>query len=157
MKTKMNFGWLKSAIIVVVMLGALAVIILDIVMLAGVDGVRTASPAVAGVSMAAGVLLLIAACLILFNSYYRFREDAMLVVLGFFYDKLPYENISGIRENTVTKEIYVIYKAENDSDGEQSIRLNLSAVKSEKFLDELRKHCPFVIVEPFTPDKKKKK
>ncbi|MEG1529281.1 MAG: hypothetical protein RR405_02910 [Clostridia bacterium] len=157
MKTRMYFGKLKTSLMAIAAVGALTIIILDIIMLTS-DILRTSTPAVAGASLGAAIIVFVAAILMLFNSFYRFKDDNLLIVFGFFADKLMYENIVGIKENNNTKEIFITYKNDEDGDGEQFIRLNLMSRSSEKFLEALREKCPFVIIEPFTPpDKKKKK
>lgn len=156
MKIKMNFGWMKTLIVVIVLLAAIAIIALDIVQLVGTETVKTGNPIVAGVSLAAAVIILIASLLILLNSYYRFNDEYLAIMLGFFCDKLMYDNVCAIRQNKDTKEIFVAYKNGAEEE-EQTIRLNISAQKAEAFLAEMRRYCPFIIVEPFTPPEKKKK
>lgn len=93
MKFRMNFGIVKTVIVAVIIVGALAIAALDIAMLAGANGVATQQPAVAWVSIVAAVIIAVAALLVLFNSYYGFKEDKMVSVLGFFVDKIKYEDI----------------------------------------------------------------
>lgn len=83
MKFRMNFGIVKTVIVAVIIVGALAIAALDIAMLAGANGVATQQPAVAWVSIVAAVIIAVAALLVLFNSYYGFKEDKMVSVLGF--------------------------------------------------------------------------
>lgn len=77
MKIRMNFGVVKTILLAVVTLGALAIVGLDIAMLAGANGVYTDSPAIAIVSLVAATLIALAALLVLFNSAYRFKTIAL--------------------------------------------------------------------------------
>ncbi len=155
MKLRMYFGAVKTALISVAGIAGAAIVILDAVMLSGVSPSLSVNTAVAGVSLAAAIIVVIAAILILFNSTYVFSEDAMIVTLGFFADRLEYEKITAIRQNTLTKEIWLSFSDEHDE--EQSVRINVSAAKTEDFLAAMRKYRPFIIAEYFTPDDKKKK
>lgn len=157
MKFNMYFGRVKTALIVIVILGALAVLILDVLLLVGATGMQTSSPVVAWCSMAAAAIVAVAAFLILLNSYYKFDDANLKIVLGFFADRIEYEKITAIKQNTENKDIYVLFSEGETGEEVQNIRLNLSSAKSEAFLAQMRKCCPFVIVEPFTPPEKKKK
>lgn len=154
MKIRMYFGAIKTIIISIVLAGTLAIVGLDIAMLVGTNGVKTSSPAIAAVSLAAAVIIAVAAMLILCNSYYRFDEDKLVIMLGFFRDKVGYDKVVAIKQNNVTKEVFVIYESVKEEEGNQSIRFNLAPQKTDVFLAQMRKYCPFVIVEPFTPEKK---
>lgn len=155
MKFRMFFGWVKTVILAVIMLGALAIIGLDIAMLAGAKGVLS-SPAIAAVSLVAAVIILVAAVLVLANSYYAFKEDKLVVVLGFFADKVAYENILSLKQNGETKELYLIAKGIKETDGDISIRVNIPAQKTDDFIKQIHEKAGGVIVEVFTPEKKDK-
>jgi hypothetical protein len=157
MKFNMYFGRLKTALICVVIAGALAVFALDVALLVGVDGLKTSSPVVAGCSMAAATIVAVAALLILLNSSYRFGDYELKVTLGFFADKIEYEKITAIKQNAKNKDVYILYAEGETGEEVQNIRLNLSPSKTDAFLAEMRRYCPFIIVEPFTPPEKKKK
>ena len=119
----MNFGLFKTILMIIVLLGSIAISILDILMIVGVGSLATSSIAVASISLVAAVLISICALLLIFNSYYKFKDQYLLIVLGFFCDKLNYDNIVNIKQNSITKEIYLIYNSENEEDL-QNIRLN---------------------------------
>ena len=102
MKFRMNFGIVKTVIVAVIIVGALAIAALDIAMLAGANGVATQQPAVAWVSIVAAVIIAVAALLVLFNSYYGFKEDKMVSVLGFFVDKIKYDDVICIKQNLLS-------------------------------------------------------
>ncbi len=156
MKFRMNFGIVKTIIVAVVIAGALAIGGLDIAMIAGANGVTTQQPAVAWVSLVAAFIIAIAAALVLFNSYYGFKDDKMIAVLGFFVDKIKYDDIVCIKQNSLTREIYVIVKGQNAQDGEMSFKVNIAVNKTDDFILEMRNHIGEVIVEVFTPEKKDK-
>lgn len=156
MKFKMSFGWVKSIILAVVVAACVAVFIVDILLIVGTDTLQTANPAIAGVSMAAALLIIVAACLLLFNSYYRFDEDVLRFMLCIFVDKVPYDAIEAIKQNTENKEI--ILTIVNDGNGsKEDVRLNLAAAKCDAFLETLKEKCPNVVIELFTPPAKEKK
>ncbi len=156
MKQRMNFGWWKSALIICAILLCIAVTILDIVMLADVIVIDARSVPVAGVSLAAALIIIFSGLMLLFNSFYRFDEEEFIIVLGFFCDRLKYDNIEGIKQNSKNGLVTIIYNSVNEADGIQSIKLNLNDIQSEKVLSGFRKKCPFVIVETYTPEDKKK-
>lgn len=83
MKIRMNFGVVKTILLACVALGALAIIGLDVAMLAGANGVYTDSPAIAIVSLVAATIIAVAALLVIFNSVYRFKDDHFVATLGF--------------------------------------------------------------------------
>ena len=94
MKFRMYFGWLKTTLVSVVILAGVVVVVLDAVMLSGeVSALITANKPVAGVSLAAGALLTIAASLLLGNSYYKFRDDELFVMMGVFGDSVEYDTV----------------------------------------------------------------
>ena len=156
MKFRMNFGVAKTVIVTIIVLGALAIGGLDIAMLAGANRVATSQPAVAWVSIVAAVIIAVAALLVLFNSYYGFKDDKMVVVLGFFVDRIKYDDIVCIKQNSLTGEIYLVTKGLKESAGEMSFRVNISPSKTDAFIHEMRNHIGEIIVEVFTPEKKDK-
>lgn len=152
----MNFGIVKTVIVTVIILGALAVCALDIAMLAGANGVATSQPAVAWVSIVAAAIIAVAAMLVLLNSYYGFKEDKMVSVLGFFVDKIKYDDVVCIKQNSLTGEIYLIVEGLREQDGEVSFKVNIAPQKTDAFIHEMRNHIGEIIVEVFTPEKKNK-
>ena len=110
----------------------------------------------AWVSIVAAVIIAVAALLVLFNSYYGFKEDKMVSVLGFFVDKIKYEDIVCIKQNSLTGEIYLITKGLKEQDGEVSFKINVAPQKTDAFIHEMRNRIGEIIVEVFTPEKKNK-
>lgn len=157
MKIRMNFGVVKTILLAVVTLGALAIVGLDIAMLAGANGVYTDSPAIAIVSLVAATLIALAALLVLFNSAYRFKNDRLVATLGFFVDKIKYDDVIYIKQNSETREIYLLCNGQKESDGEVSFKINVSTKRVDDFIKGMREHIGDVIVEVFTPEKKDKK
>ncbi len=157
MKIRMNFGVVKTILLAVVTLGALAIVGLDIAMLAGANGVYTDSPAIAIVSLVAATLIALAALLVLFNSAYRFKDDRLVATLGFFVDKIKYDDVICIKQNFETREIYLLCNGQKESDGEVSFKINVSTKRVDDFIKGMREHIGDVIVEVFTPEKKDKK
>ncbi|MGN0744793.1 MAG: hypothetical protein ACI4MZ_05950 [Christensenellales bacterium] len=157
MKIRMFFGAVKTTILALISLGALAIVGLDIAMLAGANGVYTDSPAIAIVSLVAATLIAVASLLVLFNSTYNFKDDRIVATLGFFVDKIKYDEILCVKQNSETREIFLITKGLKESDGDVSFRINVSTKNVDDFIKRLREHIGDVIVEVFTPDKKDKK
>lgn len=157
MKFKMFFGWVKTAIIVLVALAGAAIVVLDAVMISGVDSsFVTANVTVAAVSLVAAALIEIFALLLLFNSRYRLRDDGLCAVMCVFTDEVAYNDIHRISVNAVTYEIFIAWK--KDGEGEETVtRLNLSEKDARAMLPELEKRCAFAVVETFTPPEKKTK
>lgn len=155
-KIRMNFGVVKTIILALVIGACLAVVAVDIVLLVGTDNIKTASPAVAAVSLVAATLIIVAASLVLLNSNYRFC-DVLKITLGFFVDKVQYDKIVSILENSVTKELTLIIQNEKNGKGEDlPLRLNLSRSASDDFISALKDKRGDIIVEVFTPEEKKK-
>lgn len=153
MKFRMNFGIVKTIILAVIVAGALAIIGVDIAMLAGEN---TAEPAIAGVSVGAAALIAVAALLVLLNSYYNFKDDRLVTVLGFFVDKINYKDIVCVKQNSETREIYLITKGVKQTDGDISFKVNISTQKVDGFIAALRDKIGDIIVEVYTPEKKDK-
>lgn len=146
----MNFGAVKLALILLVIAGAFAIVGLDIAILAG--AIVTSVPAVAWASLAASLLVAAAAIVVLIFSGYRFDENCIYVVLGVFKDKLPYEQITGLKRNADTGTYYVVMG--DGADG-TSVRIEIARAKDDEFVKELRKHLPTIPVETFVLPKKK--
>lgn len=157
MKIRMFFGAVKTTILALISLGALAIVGLDIAMLAGANGVYTDSPAIAIVSLVAATLIAVASLLVLFNSTYNFKDDHIVATLGFFVDKIKYDEILCVKQNSETREIFLITKGLKESDGDVSFRINVATKNVDDFIKRLREHIGDVIVEVFTPEKKDKK
>ncbi len=152
MKFRMNFGVVKTIILAVVIMGALAIVGVDIAMLAD----QTPNIAIACVSLCAAVIIIVGASLVIFNSYYNFKDDKMVTVLGFFVDKFAYEDIVCLKQNGETKDLYIITKGLKPEDSDISFHVNISANKTDDFIKALRDKVGDVIVEVFTPEKKDK-
>ena len=159
MKIRMNFGILKTVIIAVVFAGVLAVVALDIAILAGANGFEVNSPAVPAVSMVAALLVGVACALLLLNSYYGFKQDKFVIMLGFFADKVAYSDVIMLKQSIETNELFIIVNdiAKSSVSTQVALKVNVAPVKTDAFLAEIRKHIPDVTVEIFSRPKKKKK
>ena len=159
MKIRMNFGILKTVIISVALAGVIAVVALDIAIIAGANGIDLSSPAVPAVSMVAALLVGVACTLLLFNSYYNFKQDCFVIMLGFFADKVAYSEVIMLKQNIATNELYIIVNdISKSSVGTQiALKANIAPTKTDAFLKEMRVHIPDVTVELFSEPKKKKK
>ncbi len=152
----MNFGIVKTVVLIVVVLGSFAIIGVDIAMLTGALDMAVTLPAVGGVSIAAATIVAIVALLVLLNSAYILKADKLTIVLGIFVDKVEYDAIDVVRQNSVTKECYLVVISDRQGEGNVGYRLNLSAEKSDLFLQKLRERRHDLVVEVFTPEKKDK-
>lgn len=150
MKFRMNFGIVKTIILGVVIAGAIAIMGVDIAMLAD----KTPNTAIACVSLCAAVIIMVGALLIIFNSYYKFKDDKLVTVLGFFADKFPYEDVVCLKQNGETKDLYIITKGLKPEDSDISFHVNINANKTDDFIKAMRDKIGDVIVEVFTPEKK---
>lgn len=160
MKIRMNFGRVKTIVIVAVIAAAVALAIMDILMLTGAAISKTTNPAVAGSSLAAAVIIAVGALLILLGSRYKFAENALLVRLGFFNDKIEWDKIQAVRENLTTHELYLYFEGE-EKEGEKkdeydSLKLFIAVNKNNSFIAALREKCPALLVDTFTPPAKDK-
>ncbi len=157
MKFRMGFGIVKTAIIAVVIAGVLAVIGLDIAILAGAKGVYAQSPAIPAVSLVAGVLIGVACFLILFNSFYKFKEQGFIIMVGFFADKIAYDDVLMLKQNIDTNELFAVVKNTSESNPPVGLKINIPTAKTDEFIKELRNHIPSVTVDLYSQPKKKKK
>ena len=157
MKIRMGFGAVKTAIIAVVLAGVLALVGLDIAILAGAEGVYSTSVAVPIVSLIAAVLIGVVCLLLLLNSYYKFGEKSFIVMLGFFADKIAYDDVILLKQNIETNELYAIVNDTDPSKPQIGLKINVPASKTDEFIGRLREHIPNVTVELYTQPKKKKK
>lgn len=148
----MNFGVWKLALMTIVICGALAIMGLDIAILAG--AIVTSVPAVAWASLAASVLVVVVTSILLFASGYRFDDECVSVILGFFKDKLPYDKITQLKRNGDSGTYYIIF---GDIQTGTNVRVDVSASQNDAFMKELRKHLPTVPVETFVLPPKDKK
>lgn len=159
MRFRMNFGIVKTILLWIVALGALAIVALDIAMLVGTDSlaVRGASDtAIASVSLCAAVIIALGAFLVLFNSSYTFKDKYMVAIMGVFVDKISYDEMVCFKQNRLTKELFLITCGIKPTDGEISFRLNLTPQNVDEFIAQAREHKGDIIVDVFTPEKKDK-
>lgn len=145
----MYLGGLKIAAIILVALGSLAIIGVDIALIVG--ALYTTAKAVAAVSLAACVIILFGALLVYFNSRYIFKDDKLLVVLGYFVDKIEYKDILYLRQNVDTDEVHIIFL--NAKTGkEEYLRTSLRRTDINDFISSLREHIPELSVQMFVED-----
>ncbi len=149
----MNFGIVKTVILALIVCACLVIVGIDIALLVGVDGFAKANPVVPSVSIAAASIIIIAAMLMLLNSAYCFENDYLKVRLCVFVDKIKYDEIEMVKQNSLTKEIYMILEGEKM----QGLNILLSGDKTDKFLSALKEKRGDIIVEIYTPEKKNKK
>lgn len=153
MKIKMNFGIVKTVILALVICACFVIIGIDIALLVGTETFAPSNPAVPSVSIAAATIIVIAAFLMLFNSEYRFENDCLKVRLCVFVDKIKYDEIDLVKQNSLTKDLYVIIAGEKV----QGLNVLLKGDKVDKFLSALKEKRGDLIVEIYTPEKKNKK
>ncbi|MCQ2409134.1 MAG: hypothetical protein MJ068_01160 [Clostridia bacterium] len=156
MKFRQFFGTVKTVLISLIAAASVAIIGVDIALLVGKEYI-TATPAVAIVSMVAAVLITVFALLMVLNSFYKFREKDLYSCLAFFVDKIRYEDIIGIKQNSETNDIYLIIRAFKPSQPPMAFRMNLKKGREEEFLKLLKEKNPSLAVETFEPKKKKNK
>lgn len=147
----MYFGGVLTAIYIIGLLCALALIIMDIVLLAGEN--KTTSPIIVGVSLGASVIILVGVLVFLINSRYVFTDDTIIVKLFVFTDKVKYSDVDGIKQDEKNGTIYVHASPENKPS--MTFRLNLPEKSLQKAKDVLIEKCD-VGIETFLLEKKKK-
>lgn len=153
MKFKMNFGQLKTALLIVVMITALSLVVVDALLLGGVFG-GAANEVVAGVSLSVGALILVGVVVIFFNSHYAFQDKCVKAVMGVFVDKINYDQVVGIRQNVVTKEVFV--GVEDKKGNVVPVAIFLTGTNADRFATELASRCG-MLVDYFSPEKKEKR
>lgn len=156
MKFRQFFGTVKTILIALIAAGSLAIVGVDIALLVGKEYI-TSAPAVAIVSMIAAILITVFALLMLLNSFYKFRDKDLYSCLAFFVDKIRYDDIVGIKQNSETNDIYLIIRAFKSSQPPMAFRMNLKKGREEEFLKLLKEKNPSLAVETFEPKKKKNK
>lgn len=140
---RMNFGFIKTALIWVVVLGALAIIALDIALLSG--AIHAASIVGASVSLAASALIIIFVGVLVFNSGYKFCDGYLRVSVGVFFDKVKYDSVMEVGNDILTGQTYILIEDASGKNGKQSLRLMLRRQQIEPFIAELKEHAPQVI------------
>lgn len=157
MKIRMTFGVVKTVIMYAIVVIALGLSGLDIAMLAGAMGIATTMPAIAAVSLVASVLIAVACLFVLFGSFYRFEEDRLVVTLGFFKDVIEYENVTAIRQDGNTRELFLFYRLGKIGDAENVVKFSVDKKKIDDLIQAVKTAMPDMIIEVFTPTEKKPK
>lgn len=149
---RMNFGGVKLGLMAIVVLGAFAVIGLDIAILSG--AIATSVPEAAWASLVAAALVAAATFVLFFGSGYSFDDKNIVVRLGIFKDKLAYDSVTELKRNGESGEYFVIM---GDMINGTNVRINVLPSERDDFVAELRKHLPAIAVETFVLPKKDKK
>jgi len=152
MKFKMNFGLFKSAILIIILLGALAIVGLDISMLVKAANGGAVRIAVASVSLVAAIIISLLCILVLFNSFYKFNTELFVITLGFISDKIKKEDIISLMQNTNSKEVFILTKGIKENDSDYKLKVNIKKDLSEKFVEEFRKYYPSILIELINDD-----
>ena len=151
MKIRMQFGPAKTAIIAVVAGVSLALIVLDSLLLGGVFGKAVNVP-VASVSLAMGVIVLIASLTLIFSSKYIIGDQSFKGVFSFLYTmEIPYEAIISIRQNTITKQVFI--SAQNSKGGMSTLTLNLTGENADFVAKEIASKSA-MLIDYYSPEKK---
>lgn len=151
MKIRMQFGPAKTAIIAVVAGVSLALIVLDSLLLGGGFGKAVNVP-VASVSLAMGVIVLIASLTLIFSSKYIIGDQSFKGVFSFLYTmEIPYEAIISIRQNTITKQVFI--SAQNSKGGMSTLTLNLTGEDADFVAKEIASKSA-MLIDYYSPEKK---
>lgn len=154
MKIKMQFGTVKTMIISLVALLAVALIVVDALLLAGVFGDLVNVP-VTCVSLVTGVLILAFDLALLLGSYYEFADDKFIANFALFYKvEILYTAVTSVRQNTEKGVANV--SVVNDKGGMSDLQLNLQGGTADKVAKELATKSG-ILVEYYTEEKKDKK
>lgn len=165
MKTRVNFGKFKLLLLVLISMLSLVSIIINILFLAGVGNMVTNVPVAAGLSLFFSVLILIFIILIFANSYYKFDDTCLKIVFAFITEKIDYQNVKTIYEESTTKELYL--QIENPlfdktdttkqiGTEKATIKFLVSKKNNQKIVDELKTKNPNILFDTFENEKKKK-
>ena len=151
MKIRMQFGPAKTAVIAVVACVSLALIVLDSLLLGGVFGKAVNVP-VASVSLAMGVIVLIASLTLIICSKYVIGDQSFKGVFSFLYTmEIPYEAIISIRQNTITKQVFI--SATNSKGGMSTLTLNLTGEDADFVAKEIASKSA-MLIDYYSPEKK---
>lgn len=155
MKIKINFGISKLVLLAVVGVLALGAVIVNLLFLIGVGNMVTNVPIAAGISMGFSVLIIAFDLTIFLNSYYKFSETELISNVSFFQDKITYEDITGIKENSQNNALYIIFKFSNKkvADGTSSLRLLVKKEDNQKIVEFLNSKNSSILYETFTSEK----
>ncbi len=151
MKFKFDFGKLKLALVIIIAILALAAVIINSLYLAGVGILSTAIPAVASTSIACSILILVFIALIYFNSYYKIEDKILKFCLGFLTEKISIDTITDIRRDAKKNEIFLIFSNSN-TNGQSSVKIMIKKQETDKFIEELRKTNPQIILSVFNDE-----
>lgn len=149
-KSNMFFGGVITGLYIFSILVCLALIVMDIILLAGN---YSTSIVIVSVSLGASVLIITAVLIFIFNSKYVFTEDEIVVKLFVFVDRVKYDDVDGLKQDEKDGTIYVHASPENKSP--ITFRLNLPEKNMQSVKDILLEKCS-VTMETFKLEKKKK-
>ncbi|MDD4839958.1 MAG: hypothetical protein PHE93_04740 [Clostridia bacterium] len=154
MKLKIYFGKSKLFLLSIVVLLAFAAIVVNALFLAGVGKLVTNVPVAAGISLGFSILILAFAATIFFNSNYQFGDDQLTSSISFFKDKIAYDTITDIKENSETKELYLIFKYKTDkvADRLSSVKILVKSEENQKVIDFLKEKNSSIIFANFVKD-----
>ena len=154
MKIKMQFGTVKTLIVSAVALFAVALIIVDALLLAGVFG-DTVNVPVTSVSLVTGVLILAFDLALIFGSYYQVADEKFIAIFALVYKvEIPYDAITAIRQDTESGVVNV--NVVNDKGGMSDLQLSLQGGTADQLAKELAVKSQ-MLVEYYKGEKKNKK
>ncbi len=165
MKIKVNFGKIKTILLIIVAILSLTATIINILFLAGVGILTTNVPVVVGVSLGFSILIFLFAIMIFFTCNYFFKDTFLKISFAFLTDKIEYEAMTDIKEELNTKDLYIVFNVAKDKSVENdqkkdkekcSVRLLVDEKHNKEIIDFLRKKNPQIMYDNFEYEPKKK-
>jgi hypothetical protein len=133
---------------------AVASLVTNILIIAEVRPFVNLSPTVTIVSLICSAILTIASTLIILNSRYLFKEKGIMLLWGFFGYTIPYKDIFEIKEHSVSKELFILYKEPQSKipDKTNAMQILVKQDKNQSIVDKIKSGNSSVIYTVYTPE-----
>lgn len=153
MKFKMVYTKLIYILVSALLCLALASAVVNILIIAEAGRFVNASPAVTIVSLVSSILLLAAALCVLFNSHYIFADKELTVLFGCIWYSIPYADIFEVKEHSVTKELFVLYREpkSNIPDKTSAVQIIIKPELNQGFCDKMKDKSDTILFTVYNP------
>lgn len=122
----------------------IVLIILSVLILAGsgytlYNMIMFGASAFSIISIIFAIMVLVLICLLLFNTFYHFKEDKLVVSLGIFQQGIDYRDIVKIKNYVNAKELFILFIPKNQKqvDDISQIMINIKPSEYKTFSDAL--------------------
>lgn len=153
MKTfKMNFTKTIYALLWIVALLTFAGAVFDFLVVLEVGNLKNTSIGVTVSAMIACLFVFAAALSLIFGCSYRFKDDKFYIRYGFAAMYVENRNVTEIKHNLDTSEVFLIFRDVNSKIPEKLgvLKANVKKEEIDDFLDVARQELPKALYSTFT-------